>query len=156
MLKVLFVCLGNICRSPLAEGIFRDKAEKAGLKGSFFIDSAGTASYHIGSLADHRTRQVALARGIELTHKARALRTEDFSDFDLIIPMDDSNMRNALQLQAESGRAKLYLMREFDAVGKGQAVPDPYDGEIKDFEQVHDILERSCDGLLTYCRNILK
>ncbi|MCE2786987.1 MAG: low molecular weight protein-tyrosine-phosphatase [Bacteroidota bacterium] len=152
MIKVLFVCLGNICRSPLAEGIFRAIVEEEELDHSFFIDSAGTASYHIGSLPDERTRKVAEDRGIKLTHKARAFTTNDFYAFDFIITMDESNLSNVIRLMPEDNRARIHLLREFDSVGKGQAVPDPYYGDISDFEKVHDILDRSCMHLLDFIK----
>jgi protein-tyrosine phosphatase len=153
MIRVLFVCLGNICRSPLAEGIFDALVQEEELSHLFLIDSAGTASYHIGSLPDDRTRKVAEERGVILTHKARAFKTEDFYAFDFIIAMDESNLSNVLRLMPEDNLARIHLMREFDSVGKGQAVPDPYYGDLNDFEKVHDILDRSCMHFLDYIKS---
>lgn len=153
MLKVLFVCLGNICRSPLAEGILKKLVVLDNLEHAFHIDSAGTASYHLGSLPDDRTRKVAEERGVLLTHRARAFTIEDFYTFDFIIPMDQSNLSNVLRLMPEDNKASIHLLREFDSVGKGQAVPDPYYGDLSDFEKVHDILERSCIHFLNHIKS---
>lgn len=130
----------------------RHLVEQENLASHIHIDSAGTASYHIGSLADERTRSVASERGIELLHRARAFDTEDFYRFDYIIPMDESNMSNVLRHMPEDNKARLHLMREFDSVGAGEAVPDPYYGDRSDFEKVHDILERSCTHFLAYLK----
>lgn len=156
MIKVLFVCLGNICRSPLAEGVFMQKAKNQNVNELFFADSAGTASYHIGKLPDIRSRQVAQKNGFELTHLARAFKLSDFYEFDFIIAMDKDNLSNIKRLMPEDATAKILLMRHFGSTGKDQEVPDPYYGELKDFEKVYSILDRSCDVMLGFLLDELK
>lgn len=153
-LKVLFVCLGNICRSPLAEGVFRHLVEQAGLADRFEIDSAGTSSYHIGDAPDHRTSAVALARGVRLSGTARQLTAADLQRFDYVLVMDDDNLRAVRRLaDAQPPRAQIRLLREFDGDAKGELdVPDPYYGGARGFENVHDIVERSCGVLLEQLR----
>ncbi len=148
MINVLFVCLGNICRSPLAEGVFRQKTIEQEVNHLFHIDSAGTASYHIGSLPDNRSMEVALKNGFELTHKARSFSESDFSNFHYIIAMDKNNFNNIKRLMPDDTNSKVLLMRHFDLLAKDGEVPDPYYGDIKDFEQVYDILDRSCEVML--------
>jgi protein-tyrosine phosphatase len=150
MIKVLFVCLGNICRSPLAEGVFRQKTIEQDVSHLFHVDSAGTASYHIGALPDERSRAVVLKRGFELTHKARAFNANDFSEFNYIIAMDKNNLNNIKRLMPDDTDSKVLLMRHFDLLEKDGEVPDPYYGDMKDFEHVYDILNRSCDVMLGY------
>lgn len=149
MIRIVFVCLGNICRSPLAEGVFEKQVQKLGLTTHFQLDSAGTASYHIGSLADKRSIQVARNHGINLTHRARAFVADDFSRFDYIVAMDKQNKADILRLQPKQGGAKVVLMRDFDPEQPGAEVPDPYYGELKDFEEVYQLLERSCTVFLS-------
>jgi protein-tyrosine phosphatase len=148
MIKVLFVCLGNICRSPLAEGIFRQKTIDQGVNHLFYVDSAGTASYHIGALPDKRSREVAAKNGFELTHKARAFSETDFNSFHYIVAMDKNNLNNIKRLMPDETESKVLLMRHFDMMAKDGEVPDPYYGDMKDFEHVYDILNRSCDVML--------
>lgn len=153
-LRVLFVCMGNICRSPLAEGVFRHFVQRAGLNDNFEIDSAGTSSYHVGEPPDARSAAVARQRGIMLTGKARAISATDLGHFDYVIVMDDENLSRVQRLAAKRpGRAHVHLLREFDAEAQGDlAVPDPYYGGAHGFEDVHDIVERSCTALLTHLR----
>lgn len=153
-LKVVFVCLGNICRSPLAEGIFRHLVDEAGLGGRFEIDSAGTSSYHVGDPPDHRATTVARARGIALAGKSRQLIKADFDRFDYVIVMDADNYTAAQRLcPRDAARAQLRLLREFDAEGAGDLdVPDPYFGGERGFEAVHDMVDRSCRTLLARIR----
>ncbi len=149
--KILFVCLGNICRSPAAEGIFKDVVGRAGLSDKFEIDSAGTGRYHIGDLPDSRMRRQASKRGLTLDHRCRQVSAEDFSHFDMIIGMDDSNICN-LRRMAPSVEAqkKIHRMAEFidRKVFDYDHVPDPYYEGTDGFELVLDLLENSCSRLL--------
>ncbi|MCU0422262.1 MAG: low molecular weight phosphotyrosine protein phosphatase [Bacteroidia bacterium] len=153
MKRILFVCLGNICRSPLAEGIFNYQVESNGLASSLMSDSAGTASYHIGSLPDHRSIEVAAQHGIELTHKARAVQLKDFDLFDVIVAMDKTNLSNLQQIKPEESNAELLLMRDFDTVDKGSAVPDPYYGDSRNFLEVYEILNRCMPVFIRYLQS---
>ncbi|PKQ70160.1 low molecular weight protein-tyrosine-phosphatase [Raineya orbicola] len=150
MKKVLFVCLGNICRSPLAEGIFKKLIEEAGLQNQISVDSAGTSSYHIGELPDYRTCQVAEKNGIILTHRARQVRKEDFLEFDYILAADKSNLQHLqnLQKQVLNGKAKVCLIRDWE--GKNLEVPDPYYGTMRDFEDGYALLEKSLKSFLDH------
>jgi protein-tyrosine phosphatase len=153
-LNVLFVCLGNICRSPLAEGVFRHLVQNAGLGDSFHIESAGTSSYHIGDAPDQRTSAVALSRGVRLSGAARQMTTDDLERFDHIVVMDEENLEAVQRLaRGRATRAQVQLLREFDEEAAGDlAVPDPYYGGARGFENVHDIVERSCRSLLDHLR----
>jgi protein-tyrosine phosphatase len=153
-LSVLFVCLGNICRSPLAEGVFHHLVQQAGIARHFHIDSAGTSGYHAGDPPDARTSSVARARGIELTSRSRQLLQEDLQDFDYLIVMDEDNRAGVERLaRTRAPRAKVHLLREFDDEANGDLnVPDPYYGGPRGFEDVHDMVERSCRVLLDHLR----
>ena len=148
--RILFVCLGNIVRSPLGENMFAHLAAQAGLDGKYEVDSAGTSGYHVGETPDRRMRQVAAEFGLNYSGRARQVRPDDFTHFDLIIAMDTSNRQDLLQIAAnESQRAKVHLMRAFDPQGKPtDGVPDPYYGGIDGFYNVYRIVERSCRTLL--------
>ena len=149
MKKILFVCLGNICRSPMAEGVMRRLVSDAGLEEDFVIDSAGTSGYHQGELPDSRMRAHAARRGYNLTHRSRRVRTEDFYDFDLIVGMDDQNIAT-LQDRAPSTETaqKIHRMTEYNTRVIADHVPDPYYGGDAGFEYVIDLLEDACSGLL--------
>lgn len=137
--------MGNICRSPLAEGIFNAIINNNKTSHLFETDSAGTSDYHIGELSDPRTRNNAKTHGLQLVHKARQLKSEDFTDFDYLIAMDDSNLKSILELnQNKESKVKIYKMRFFDPTNQNADVPDPWFGGEKGFEEVFQILERSC------------
>ena len=149
---VLFVCLGNICRSPAAEGAFRFMADINNLLGFFNIDSCGTANYHVGELPHETTRYVAESRGIILNHRCRQFSVRDFDKFDYIIVMDKSNLYNVLRLtEKQEHKAKVFKLRKFDPLSPGEPdVPDPYSEPISSFEHVQDIVERCSESLLQY------
>ena len=148
--KILFVCLGNICRSPSAEAVMKAMIEKKGMSDYFEIDSAGTLAYHKGEKADLRMRQHASKRGYNLTSLSRPVNPEkDFKYFDMIIGMDDRNIRDLNQLALdEKSRKKIYKMTDFAQNMTMSVVPDPYYGGDAGFELVLDILEDSCEGLI--------
>lgn len=148
MRKILFVCLGNICRSPMAEGVMNTLISERNLTDLIKCDSAGTASYHIGLLPDKRTLQVCLQNGIKLTHRARAFAPEDFFLFDYIIAMDDANLLGVQQYATAEPQTIVCKMRDYDTVETGADVPDPYYDGIKEFEEVFVMLQRSCNQLL--------
>jgi protein-tyrosine phosphatase len=154
-LRILFVCLGNICRSPLAEGIFDHLVREAGLSKRFYIDSAGTAAYHVGDPPDERTCAVARARGINLRSRGRQIAKSDLQQFDYIIAMDSDNRAGIERLAARATpHAVIRMLREFDPEAEDDRdVPDPYYGGTRGFENVHDIVERSCRALLDYLRS---
>lgn len=145
MARVLFVCLGNICRSPLAEAIFRKQATEAGL--DHHADSAGTGNWHVGQFPDPRSIRVGVSRGCEMSMKARQVRSDDFQQFDWIIAMDRDNAHD-LKHWPGSRHEKIHLMRSFDPNAESKDVPDPYYGEHQDFEDVADMLEAACAGLM--------
>ncbi len=143
VMKILFVCLGNICRSPVAEGIMQKLVDERGLSSRFFIDSAGTGRYHEGELPDPRMRAHARRRDYNLTHHCRQVRPSDFEDFDLIIGMDSSNCRNLLRMAPTlEAEAKVMPMAEFFTLAtRYDHVPDPYYEGSEGFELVLDLLE---------------
>ena len=146
--RVLFVCLGNICRSPTAEGVFRTLVEEAGLSDIFEIDSAGTGDWHTGAPADARMLRAARTRGYTLTSSARLVDPSDFERFDQILAMDRDNYRHLVRMAPEAHRSKIRLFRDDDPEGRGQDVPDPYYGGAAGFEHVLDIVERTARALL--------
>lgn len=151
MKRILFVCLGNICRSSSAEGVMKHLVKEAGLEKEFEIDSAGILSYHQGELPDSRMRAHAARRGYDLVHRSRPVCTDDFEHFDLIIGMDDRNIDD-LKDRAPSVAAceKIHRMTEFCTRMVADHVPDPYYGGAEGFEYVFDVLEDACAGLLTF------
>jgi protein-tyrosine phosphatase len=156
-MRVLFVCLGNICRSPTAEAVMRDLVRREGLEDVIEVDSAGTGDWHVGSPPDERSAAAAQRRGIVMDGAARQVAAGDFDDWDLLLAMDRENHRNLLALaRDDEARAKVRMLREYDpqAVAAGELdVPDPYYGGERGFEDVLDIVERACAGLLGELRS---
>lgn len=147
--KILFVCLGNICRSPAAENIMNHLVEQAGLTGQIVCDSAGTSSYHIGSPPDRRMTAAAIRRGIPMRGAARQFTRADFDQFDLILAMDRENYTDIRSLDPTGNYAdKVRLMCEFCTRHSTQEVPDPYYGGSDGFDRVLDLLLDACEGLL--------
>jgi len=148
VVKVLFVCLGNICRSPTAEAVFTRLVKETGLEERVLIDSAGTGDWHVGHPPDVRATRAAAERGYDLTAlRARQVGREDFAKFDYVLAMDDENLRELKRLAPPEHAHKLRLFTEFSSKGAG-AVPDPYAGGPQDFELVLDLVEESARGLL--------
>lgn len=148
--KIVFVCLGNIVRSPLAENMFRHLTRIDGIEDQFSVDSAGVGDWHTGEPPDSRMRRVAQKHGLVYDGRARQITRRDLQDFDLVIAMDRDNAAYLHRLASSADEeAKIHLLREFDSLGSAQAsVPDPYYGNLDDFEEVYQIVERSCQGLL--------
>lgn len=152
--RILFVCLGNICRSPAAEGIFRAMTEEADVADSWVIDSAGTGNYHIGQLPDNRMRVHARRRGYELTHRCRQVRESDFDDFDIIIAMDAANERDLRRLApTPDAEDKIATMASFLRIAhRYDYIPDPYYEGAEGFELVLDLLEDASRTLIELTR----
>jgi protein-tyrosine phosphatase len=150
--RVLFVCLGNICRSPLAENVFRHLAERRGVGHRFEIDSAGTSGYHRGAPPDRRSAEAARRRGLELVGASRQLTAQDLRRFDWVVAMDAENLEAIEALaSATGGTARVHRLREWDPAGGGALdVPDPYYGGPRGFDDVHEMVERSCAALLDH------
>ena len=155
VISICFVCLGNICRSPTAEAVMLQRIHQNNLQDRIYIDSAGTAAYHVGEQADARSREHALNRGYHIRSRARQFTKEDLDKFDYVIVMDPSNQQNILRLcTTEEQKQKIYLFRSFEGeennLMKQYDVPDPYYGGSKGFEMVLDICERCSDGLIDF------
>ncbi len=148
MTAILFVCLGNICRSPLAEGIARHTAESKGLSGRFTFDSAGCGGWHAGELPDRRSIACATRHGLDISdQRARQVTIDDFERFDLILGLDRDNVRHLNWMRPEGSGARVALYLE-DALGQAKDVPDPYYGGDRDFEAVYALCEKASEGLL--------
>ena len=149
--RILFVCMGNICRSPTAEGVMRGLLREQGLEAAVEVDSAGTGGWHVGSPPDARATAAARARGIALAGAARQVARADFADYDLILAADRRNLRDLEAVLPPDARSRLHLLREFDPASEGAPdldVPDPYYGGDDGFEHVLDLVEAACRGLL--------
>ena len=149
--KILFVCLGNICRSPAAEGVFKQKLEERGLENFFVVDSAGTGGWHVGNLADPRMRETALSRGIELTSRSRQIEENDLYEFDQILVMDKDNLEAVKSLTKDHNNpvnSKIKLILSYSKNSQLDEVPDPYYGGQNGFDKVLDLLDDSMDGLI--------
>ncbi len=153
---VLFVCMGNICRSPTAEGVFRAQAEAAGLADKLYIDSSGTHSYHIGEAPDPRSQEFAARRGIDLSQqRARKLTSADFTEFDLLLAMDRDNLARMQAICPPAHQHKLKLMMEYARHSVSEIVPDPYYGGSDGFELVLDYVADAAEGLLAALKSDL-
>ena len=148
MVRVLFVCMGNICRSPLAQGVFENLVLREGLGGEIYVDSAGTYSYHVGRAPDPRAQESARRRGLDLgSQRARRIRPEDCEEFDYVLTMDEENYRAVAALCRESG-AEVRPFLDFAAARVETEVPDPFYGGPAGFEHVMDLVEEASEGLL--------
>ncbi len=151
--RILFVCLGNICRSPAAEGIMRTIVGREGCEGGFEIDSAGTYGGHAGELPDPRMRAAAKERGIDLVHRSRRFTADDFDRFDMILTMDDNNYETVHRMaRSPEDRHKIYRMTQFCRHFEADHIPDPYYEGRRGFEHVLDLLDDACEGLLDHVR----
>ena len=149
--KILFVCLGNICRSPAAEGIFNQKIKERDLENFFVVDSAGTGNWHVGNLPDQRMRSTALSRGIELNSRSRQIEENDLYEFDQILVMDKDNLnavKSLIKDQKNPINSKIKLILNYSKNSQLDEVPDPYYGGQNGFEKVIDLLDDAMDGLI--------
>lgn len=154
MIEVCFVCMGNICRSPLAQGVFEKCVADEDLQDQIGVSSAGTGSWHVGSPPDGRMQKTANKHGIQLNSRGQQFQPEDFSDFDLILAMDGSNLSILEQICPDPRKAEnLKLFRSFDPEANGDFdVPDPYYGGGKGFEIVYEIVDRTCPKILEFIK----
>lgn len=147
--KLLFICLGNICRSPAADGVMHALAQEAGREQEFYIDSAGIGGWHAGQLPDPRMRRHGARRGYDFSHRARQFRQEDFSRFDHIYVMDHDNYQAIMRMaRDEEEKAKVKMLPDFLRTHVAATIPDPYYGGDRDFEYALDLIEDACSGLL--------
>jgi protein-tyrosine phosphatase len=155
VVEISFVCLGNICRSPLAQGVFQDLVNREKLNQKILVSSAGTGNWHIGSLPDERMHQTAQSKGIKLTSRAQQFQSEDFNRFNLILAMDHSNLARLTEIAPSNlPPDKLMLFRSFDPESNGdQDVPDPYYGDAKGFDEVYQMVKRTCPKILAYLKS---
>lgn len=154
MKKVLFVCLGNICRSPAAEGVLRHLIEQQHLTNEISVESCGIGDWHLGSYPDERMTKAARDRGITLSSRAKLFNINNFADFDMILAADSEVLHHLYQFaRTTDEKAKLHLINDFSILYKGQDVPDPYYQGDVGFELVMDMLEESCLGILNHLKN---
>ncbi|MBR3010480.1 MAG: low molecular weight phosphotyrosine protein phosphatase [Prevotella sp.] len=154
--SLLFICLGNICRSPAAEGVMKHIVEREGRDADFLIDSAGIGGWHVGQLPDHRMRRRGAARGYDFCSRARQFSAADFQRFDMILVMDHENYYDVKRLAHNSDDVqKIKMLPDFMTRHPGQpTIPDPYYGDIADFDFALDLIEDACEGLFAYlCAN---
>jgi protein-tyrosine phosphatase len=149
-MRICFVCLGNICRSPMAEGVFRHLAQQAGLAESFHVESAGLGNWHVGEPPDARAARTAHARGVTLDSVAQQFTARDFDSFDLVLALDEDIHDGLLRLtRTPAERSKVKHLRDYDPqAGADKDVPDPYDSDQRAFDRAYELVERSCRGLL--------
>lgn len=153
MVKVLFVCTGNICRSPTAEGVFRHMVRQAGLDGRVATDSAGTHDYHVGEAPDRRSQQAATRRGVDISDlRARRVTADDFRRFDYVLAMDQGHLTLLRRMAPADGTAEVRLFMDYAAAAPKREVPDPYYGEGSHFDEVLDLVEAGAHGLLEHIR----
>jgi protein-tyrosine phosphatase len=153
MIRVLFVCLGNICRSPLAEGVFRDLVSRAGLDARVEADSAGTGGWHVGEPPDPRSQEVARRHGLDLSdQRGRRIEPEDFDGFDYVLAMDAQNLDHLRRLARPGQRARVARLLDDVPGVRLRDVPDPYYGDGDGFERVYDLITRGCEALLERIR----
>ncbi|HPY04027.1 MAG TPA: low molecular weight protein-tyrosine-phosphatase [Spirochaetota bacterium] len=145
--KVMFVCLGNICRSPMAEAVFNHLAAEKGMSDSVKASSSGTAGYHEGGNADHRTIKTLRSHGVPINHTAHKITKADIAGYDLIFAMDSENLYNVERIASDADRKKIMRFRKFDPKGEGD-VPDPYYGSETDFEIVYEMCLRTCEKII--------
>lgn len=154
--RVLFVCMGNICRSPTAEAVFRHAVASAGLEQKILVDSAGTHGYHLGHPPDRRTQLAAALRGYDLVNlRARQVSGQDFVEFDYIVAMDRDNLSDLRRLAPTQHHCKLSLFMEYSSARRGEVMPDPYYGGAQGFELVLDMAENAAAGLLQHIKKKL-
>lgn len=149
----MYVCLGNICRSPLAEAVMRNKVRKMGWDSQVYIESSGTSAYHIGEDADQRTLHVAKSHDVPMNHKAQQLQSKHFLEFDYLIFMDDSNAENANKISPPKASCTVFKMRDFDTQSKGSDVIDPWFGDDAGFETCYQTVNRCNDAFLQFLNN---
>ena len=153
MVNVLFVCLGNICRSPMAEGVFRHVVDEAGLRDRIAIDSAGTGPWHVGKPPDERARATAARHGIDIGgQRARQVASDDFGTFEYVLAMDRDNLRTLHRAAPKTHRDRVRLFLDFGADDSAHDVPDPYYGGPEGFEDVYALVEDAATGLLRHIR----